>query len=385
MNRNTVIVDGTKPGAAPCSGRAEDQQVTDKGRNGLEAFKADGVYFQNLTACNFLTSKDGGEGNEIWWNGGDGSGKIGMGPWWGSYLTATSTYSNGVDPPFGSYGIFTSNAKGPGSVVHSYASSMADAGYYIGACKDCNAVVDDAHTQYSALGFSGTNAGGHLIIERSEFDHNKTGPTQDSENNDDAPPPTNGHCPGKEKGPLGNGICDIWRDNYIHDNNNPNVPGNATGGLAGAAPIGTGVVIAGTEYIDLYRNRIVRNNSWGVFISDLPYTGNPPPVSHCEGGIYVSPPPSPAPLCYFQSFGNETASNFFQDNGSYGNPSNGDIGLTAMPHSPGNGVHDCPTGVPVANYPRPTNVVLHMPPPQPTMPDPCAGVPANPWCPRRRH
>src|SRR5438034_8960725 len=35
MDRNTVIVDGTKPGAAPCSGRAEDQQTTDKGRNGI--------------------------------------------------------------------------------------------------------------------------------------------------------------------------------------------------------------------------------------------------------------------------------------------------------------------------------------------------------------
>src|SRR3954452_7776010 len=80
MDRNTVIVDGTKPGAAPCSARAEDQQVTDKGRNGIDVFKADGVYVQNLTSCNFLTNKDGEEGNEIWWNGGDGSGKIGMGP-----------------------------------------------------------------------------------------------------------------------------------------------------------------------------------------------------------------------------------------------------------------------------------------------------------------
>src|SRR2546421_4464374 len=64
MDRNTVIVDGTKPGAAPCSGRAEDQQTTDKGRNGIDVLKAAGVYVQNLTACNFLTNKDGAEGNE---------------------------------------------------------------------------------------------------------------------------------------------------------------------------------------------------------------------------------------------------------------------------------------------------------------------------------
>ena len=33
------------------------------------------------------------------------------------------------------------------------------------------------------------------------------------------------------------------------------------------------------------------------------------------------------------------------------------------------------------NYPRPTDVDLTMPPPQASMPNPCAGVPANPWCP----
>ena len=430
MDRNRVIVDGTKPGAPACSGRAQDQQFTKDGRDGVEPYKADGVYIQNLTVCNYLTGASGGEGNEIWWNGGDGSGKIGMGPWWGSYLTATSTYSNGVDPPFGDYGIFTSNARGPGSVTDSYASNMGDASYYIGACPDCNAVVDRAHAQYSSLGFSGTNSGGRLIIQNSEFDHNKTGPTQDSENNDDAPPPQNGACPGGAPGPLGNGSCDIWRDNYIHDNNDPNVPGNSANGLAGAAPIGGGAVIAGTEHITLYRNRIVNNGSWGVLVVDQPYMGSPPPVAHCQGGTSL-PPPGPQPVCYFQAFGNEIAGNSFEHNGFYGNPTNGDVGLATTPHSPGNCFHGntdpagvssdpppaaaplfsscsqpngnpdplltseilcatqlvgpCPT-LPGANYPRATTVTLHMPPPQATMPNPCAGVPANPWCSRaRRH
>ena len=39
--------------------------------------KADNVSVENLTACNFLGGADDG-GNEIWWNGGDGTGKIGM-------------------------------------------------------------------------------------------------------------------------------------------------------------------------------------------------------------------------------------------------------------------------------------------------------------------
>jgi hypothetical protein len=34
------------------------------------------VWVQNLTVCNYLHGA-GDTGNEIWWNGGDGSGKIG--------------------------------------------------------------------------------------------------------------------------------------------------------------------------------------------------------------------------------------------------------------------------------------------------------------------
>jgi len=91
MNRNSVIIDGTKAGTPACSAKKEDQTFTKDGMNGVVAFKADGVSIENLTTCNYLTGTSGGEGNEIWWNGGDGSGKIGMGPYWGDYITATST------------------------------------------------------------------------------------------------------------------------------------------------------------------------------------------------------------------------------------------------------------------------------------------------------
>jgi hypothetical protein len=436
MNRNSVIVDGTKRGSPSCSRGARNQKKTKDGRNGIEVFKASGVYIENLTVCNYLTGASGDEGNEIWWNGGDGSGKIGMGPWWGNYITATSTYSNGVNPPFADYGIFVSNSRGPGKVNHSYASGMGDAGYYVGACPDCHAVITHAHAQHNALGFSGTNAGGHLVIKRSEFDHNKTGPTSDSENNDDAPSPQNGLCPHGAPGSLGNGICDIWKFNYIHNNNNPNVPGNSTNGLAGAVPVGSGAILGGTEYIALWHNRIVHNNAWGVWITDSPYMGNPPPGinQHCQGGTYVNPPPSPNPTCYFQAYGNRVIQNHFANNGRYGNPSNGDIAMLTTPHSPGNcfrgnvdkggltsdppdiqsppynpcgqpngGVDPvllgnalcgtqllfpCPANTPGAGYPHAGKVVLHMPPRQPTMPNPCRGVPSNAWCrhgrPRRR-
>ncbi|TMK18124.1 MAG: hypothetical protein E6G68_07735, partial [Actinobacteria bacterium] len=100
MHRNLVVIDGTKSGPT-CSSAKDDQIFTDGGRNGVVALETDGVEISNLTVCNYLTGNHGGEGNEIWWNGGDGSGKIGMGALRGSYITATSTYSNGFENPRG--------------------------------------------------------------------------------------------------------------------------------------------------------------------------------------------------------------------------------------------------------------------------------------------
>ena len=115
MNRNTVIVDGTKPGPA-CS-RAEptrtsvrERRAGTRGLNGIMVWKADDVWVQNLTACNFLSGK-GDAGNEIWWNGGDGSGKIGGHGYYGSYLSATSTFYAGRDDRRRSTG--SSPATGP--------------------------------------------------------------------------------------------------------------------------------------------------------------------------------------------------------------------------------------------------------------------------------
>lgn len=111
MDRNLVIIDGTNgsPGA-PCPPDANLQDLA--GRNGIEVFKADGGSVENLTVCNYLEGPSGG-GNEIWWNGGDGSGAIGLGTYDGNYLTATSTFYGGTDQPLAQYGIFVSNANGP--------------------------------------------------------------------------------------------------------------------------------------------------------------------------------------------------------------------------------------------------------------------------------
>src|SRR6185369_9343653 len=117
------VVDGTLPGAPQCSAAPADQDFgplnaasQPLGRNGVFVFKADNVTVENLTACNFLDGSGGG-GNEIWFNGGDGSGQVGMGRYLGRYLSATSTYWE-PDKPEAQYRIFVSNARGHGYIVH---------------------------------------------------------------------------------------------------------------------------------------------------------------------------------------------------------------------------------------------------------------------------
>jgi hypothetical protein len=431
MDRNRVVVDGTRPGAPQCSSAPEDQDLGPLdddghplGRNGVLVFEADGVSVENLTACNFLNGSGGG-GNEIWWNGGDGSGQIGMGSYAGAYLSATTTYWQPGQPQ-AEYGIFVSNARGPGRIVHTYASNMADSSYYIGACPDCNAQLIDAHAQNSALGYSGTNSGGHLVVASSEWDHNKTGISTNSQNNDDAPAPQVGACPGDESGPLGTGSCTLFRDNWIHDNNNPNVPGSGTADLA---PVGTGMVDAGGRYDTILHNRVEDNGSWGILLVPFPDTGTPPPIAHCEGGVQ-----DPGGIlegfgvtCFFDDFGNEVRDNAMLGNGFFGNDTNGDLAEISGDNDPGNcwhgntdpdGVTSNPPNLQTTNgtcgipnhgsgllddlalqvicatqaffpctslgdnpgYPQRTQVSLMPLPRERSMPDACEGVPPNPWC-----
>src|SRR5215472_16562733 len=68
LNRNRVIIDGSKGTAAhPCPSAAAQQDLTP--RNGIEVWKTNGVTIQNLTVCDYLAG-GGDQGNEIWWNGG---------------------------------------------------------------------------------------------------------------------------------------------------------------------------------------------------------------------------------------------------------------------------------------------------------------------------
>jgi hypothetical protein len=430
MNRNKVIIDGTKSGP-PCSRAAGDQNLGPSvqgghlGLNGIMVWKAANVWVQNLTICNFLSGK-GDAGNEVWWNGGDNSGKIGGHHYLGSYLSATNTFFRPNDTP-AQYGIFSSNWDG-GTWDQTYASNFSDSGYYIGACQQrCNQTVNHAHGEFNALGYSGTNSGGPLVIKNSEFNLNQDGFDTDSENGD-KPSPQNGACPNNGISPITHThSCWVFMDNYVHDNNNRSVP---EVGQAGATPLGVGLSLSGARNDTVMHNRFVRNNAWGILIQVQQGEGGKP----CIGGQLNFSFLGVSLACLFDNYGNAIVKNRFASNGAYGHATNGDIamfnfldgnptncfsgntdpaGLTTSPTGLEQS-HPACTGKPVAAtpnvplvlevlcgnegslvgqqlecpggkpYPPATHVVMHpLPKHLPTMPVPCAGVPANPWCPVR--
>ncbi len=425
MDRNKVVIDGTKPGSPQCSSAPADQDfgVTNPngkpaGRNGVLVWKADRVWVENLTACNFLNGHND-TGNEIWWDGGDGSGQIGLTGYWGNYLTATSTYF-GDESTAAAYGIFSSDSTGPATFIQTYASNFNDSGMYVGACQQvCNVLIDHAWMQYNALGYSGTNSGGAIVVQNSEFDHNEDGFDTNSQIGGDPPAPQDGACPGGATSPITKTkSCWVFQNNYVHDNNNSDTPSS---GSAAQGPYGTGMTISGGRNNTVRNNVFANNGAWGVLFVPYPDGGSPSLGQTCsgKGGTQIS-----GLGCVFDSWGNALLDNTFVNNGFYGNPSNGDFGqITLTAGHPqncfaGNTAPDgsapsdleatqptcgpittaantggdllpqvlCDTGFgscpPGANYPTASKVVMRpLPSNLPTMPDPCKGVPTNPWCP----
>jgi hypothetical protein len=388
MNRNTVILDGQHK---PLPG----------GSNGIEVFKANNVWIENLTVRNFdRATSNGPNGNEIWWNGGAGSNKIGAHGWYGKYLTA---YDDGLN---GGYGIFTGN-ESTGEWENIYASGFNDSGMYLGACPECKARISKATMENNALGYSGSNSGGNLIIEKSVFSHNTDGIAPNSENPGDGPPPQNGACPTIErKRPLPKPFtsteiprCTIFRNNVVEENNNINAPDNSS---SGAAPWGAGIELPGT-YADLVEGNIIKNN----------------PTDGVLGFEYPNPfPPGPETI-YFQFAGNKISNNTFAGNGYAGGKFAGDVAMSGGLFGTKTSTMNCLSGNSFADavYPEKiektwgcqhkttpnpelgeagiiyllelqavsesrTPTAQPVPPAQPTMPNPCERVPVkNALCP----
>src|SRR5438309_8470948 len=129
VDRNAVVFDG---------GDTQDDAID---------VHADGVTLQNLTAHNFLK-------NAFYWEGVKG--------FTGSYLTVWNVLG---------YGIYAEGST-DGLIEHDYVSGAADAPYYIVHCNPCRSTIRRVVARLSAVGYSGTNASGRLVIRDSTWDRN---------------------------------------------------------------------------------------------------------------------------------------------------------------------------------------------------------------------
>jgi hypothetical protein len=291
----------------------------------------------------------------------------------------------------------------------------------VGAClRQCDVVMNHMWMENSALGYSGTNSGGTIVIENSQFDGNQDGLDTNTAVVGDPPAPQDGRCPNGGTSHITHTTsCWVLIHNYIHDNNSATVP---AAGSAAAGPIGTGLTIAGGRYDTVMGNTIVNNGAWGVLFVPYAQTGKPSLNQTCAG---AGGHELPGFGCTFDPEGNALLHNTFRHNGYFKNPTNSDYGqITLFPGEPQNcfaanhapdgsapanleqtqrhcgpistaanpggalfpqvlcdaGLAPCPAG---AKYPKPNGTVVLKPLPGGlrSMPNPCAGVPANPWCP----
>jgi hypothetical protein len=343
MQRNGVVLDGTKADGS-----------------GIHVQGVNNTWVENMSAQHYKT----GSANGFYWTGVDG--------YWGRYLTA---YDNG------DYGVYaydsTSSGPTPAAFAFVYGSWNADSGIYIGGCSDCHAVVTNSRSYKNALGYSGTNAGGELYLINSEWDHNAAGILPNTLTSEPDPPQ------------RGTTIA----DNYVHDNNDKDVPGS---GITAMSPVGVGIGLAG-GWDNIVRHNVIANQKHDGVLLQWLFT---PPVN------------------------NQILSNTFRNVGTSGMPGDADIAIdmtgvnncidhnvdkggpaTVDPPNPV-GLSDCGNTNPLrANAGRgvyspgdPVVAVMEAlnevgitepkdykgPGPHPeaqlTMTNPCAGAPANPWC-----
>jgi len=131
--------------------------------NGFLVSGANGVAIENMTAKNYKV-------NGFFWTGVKG--------YRGSYLTAIRN---------GDYGLYGFDSR-YGQFDHSLGTGSPDAGFYIGQCYPCDALITDSESYLNGLGYSGTNAGGNLRIVRSTFRDNRSGIVPNSGSYEKYPP-----------------------------------------------------------------------------------------------------------------------------------------------------------------------------------------------------
>lgn len=220
VDRNAVVLDG--------AGRRKDGILV----------RADGVSILNLSAHDFRR-------NAFYWLAAD--------RFRGSYLTAWNV---------GAYGIYVEDSEG-GALDHDYVSGAADAAYYVGECRPCDATLSKVVATLSAVGYSGTNAS-DVVIRDSVFDRNGTGILPSSYANEALPPQAR---------------TTIVR-NRVTNSGRARVPIRTA--LAGF--VGIGIAIAGGNENVVRENRVAGSERYGIavfptarFVSFSPNAPEPGP------------------------------------------------------------------------------------------------------------
>lgn len=208
LDRNKVILDGEF-----------------KLENGIRVLDAGGVVVENMTARNYTS-------NGFFWTGVDG--------YRGSYLTA---YRNG------DYGVYAFDSYN-GQLDNSFGSGSPDAGFYIGQCYECNAVIDNVVSEHNGLGYSGTNSGGNLYIINSTFRNNRAGIVPNSGSYELCYPERNTTIVG----------------NRVYSNNQEDAPGISVSLLA----MGNGILVAGGSRNTIERNLVWDHDRTGVALVPFP-------------------------------------------------------------------------------------------------------------------
>jgi Right handed beta helix region len=202
VDRNHVVFDGD-----------------DRRKNGI-VVHADGVSILNMTAHDFLE-------NAFYWGGAD--------RFRASYLTAWNVRG---------YGIYIEDGR-QGTIDHDYVSGAADAAYYVGECRPCDATIANVVAVRSAVGYSGTNATG-VLIRDSVWDGNGAGIVPNTYANEALPPQAR---------------TTIVRNRVTRSGREP-VPIHTA--LAGF--VGIGIAVAGGNDNAIRGNRVTGSERYGIAV-----------------------------------------------------------------------------------------------------------------------
>jgi hypothetical protein len=245
--------------------------------NGIRVLDADGVAVENMTARNYTRN------GFFWTTNIDG--------YRGSYLTALRN---------GDYGIYAFGARN-GLLEHSYAAGSPDAGFYIGQCYPCNAVISDVVAEYNGLGYSGTNSGGDLYIVSSTWRFNRAGIVPNSGSYE-------GCAPERETTVVGN---------IVHNNSNGETPAIS----AAKDAQGNGIITPGGLDNVIERNLVYDHDIAGIalvpFPESEPINGIPdPPDDDCLADAIPASEEDAADLpdeLYWPASGNVVRGNVITD------------------------------------------------------------------------